>query len=355
MILRSNYDKMKKPLRILLLTQFLLGCAIFGKNEKLNTAITHEDFFVESTDDVQLFVREFKSETHYRINRYPLILIHGGGPGSIASFDLDVPNGSFAKDLVKKGIKVYLMNIRGWEKSTLPNYDLSDSTQVLGNYKEATEDIGTVVEFIRKKDKVEKVSLFGWATGGHWGGNYAAQNSDKLAHFISLNSMYGVDAPWELRQFFWQESDTTKFNKTAFFRTSDKEGLVRKWTATIPIEKKEEWRDSAVMEAYRNTAISFGDDKTKMKIPGGYREESFYMSNGKQYWNAKSITCPTLILRGHLDFWSRPEDLTAIEQDLINSPKKRIKEIRGTHYVFLDKPERGRSELINEIVNFIKE
>lgn len=321
----------------------------------IEESIQFEDYFVNSTDSVQLFIREFKTASKKQISQYPMILIHGGGPGSIASFDLPVPNGSLARDLVKQGIKVYLMNIRGWEKSTLPNYNLNDSTLVIGNYQEATEDIQAVVEFIREKDKVDKVSIFGWATGGHWGGNYAAKNSNRLANFISLNSMYGVDAPWELRHFFWQKEDSTLFNKTGFFRASNKVGLVRKWTATIPIAHKQDWRDSTVMEAYRTTALSFGLDKTTMKVPGGYREESFYMSMGEKYWDAKDISCPSLILRTNLDFWSRPADLVAIEKDLINASRKRIHEIKGTHYVFLDKPQRGRNELITEIVNFIKE
>lgn len=339
---------------ISILLLLIIGCQLKDKEEGIQN-IASKDFFVRSTDGVQIFVREFIAKANNQISENPLILIHGGGPGSVASFDLDVANGSFAKDLVRKGLKVYLMNIRGWEKSTLPNYDLSDSTIVIGNYKEATEDISKVVDFIRDKDKVEKVSIFGWATGGHWGGNYVAQNSDKIAEFISLNSMYGTDAPWELKHFFWQETDTTLFNKTAFYRTSNKEGLVRKWTSTIPIEAKYEWTDSTIMNAYRNTAVSFGEDKTKMTVPGGYREESFYMSNGKKYWNANSITCPTLVLRTDLDFWSRPEDLIAIQRDLVNCKRKQIKEIKGTHYVFLDRPEKGRTGLINEIVNFIKD
>ena len=345
---------MKKILLTTILLYLIMGCKTETKKQD-HQEIGFEDFFVKSTDGVQVFVREFQTGAQEQISEYPLVLIHGGGPGAIASFDLDVPNGSFAKDLAKKGIKVYLMNIRGWEKSTLPTYNLSDSTIVVGNYEEATQDIGSVIEFIREKDKVEKVSLFGWATGGHWGGSYAAQNSHKLAGFISLNSLYGTDAPWELKHFFWQESDSTKFNKTGFFRTSDKEGLVRKWTSTIPIENKQNWRDSLIMEAYRSTAVSFGEDKTTMKVPGGYREESFYMSNGRKYWDASSITCPTLILRTDLDFWSRPQDLVAIEKDLKSTERKRIKTIKGTHYVFLDRDERGRKELIDEMVHFLKE
>ena len=330
----------------------MAGCGSKRQIAETNE-ISHEDFFVASSDGVKLFVREFKPAKDDLISEYPLLLLHGGGPGAVASFDLDVQGGSLAKDLTKKGIKVYIMNIRGWGKSTLPVYDEEDSTMVIGNYTEAYEDIDAVVEFIRRKDAIEKVSLFGWATGGHWGGYYATRHSDKLSHFISLNSLYGVNAPWELRHFFWQQDDTTRFQRKQLYRTSDREGLVRKWSSTIPIENKHEWRDSLVMEAYRNTAVSFGRDKDKMTVPGGYREESFYMSLGRKYWNASDITVPSLIMRTELDFWSRPADLIELEKDLSNSPKRRIIEIPGTHYVFLDRPERGRDRLIEEVVSFI--
>ncbi len=330
----------------------LIGCGVEQQHDEKSEIIV-EDFTIPSTNNVQLFVRSFSLGNAENASNHPLLLIHGGGPGGVASFDLDVNNGSFAKELTKRGLKVYLMNVRGWEKSTLPSYDFSDSSTVVGSYLEATEDIHSAITFICEKEKLTKVSIFGWATGGHWAGNYAAKYSDKLANFISLNALYGVKAPWELRKFFQQASDTTKFNKTGFFRTSNKEGLVRKWTATIPVAEKDSWRDALVMEAYRSTAVSFGEDSTVMTVPGGYREESFYMSLGKKYWDASTITCPTLVLRSDLDFWSRPEDLQGIDKDLVNCSRKKVKQIKGTHYVFLDKPERGRSALVDEIIGFI--
>ena len=345
---------MKKVLGIIIILTMLTGCQSRNKIAGLPTVFS-EDFFVESADGVKLFVRKFKPAMDDLVSEFPLLLVHGGGPGAIASFDLDVPGGSLARDLAAEGIEVYIMNIRGWENSTLPIYDETDTTLIIGNHSEASEDIDAVVEFIKKKSAIEKVSYLGWATGGHWGGYYAANNSAKLAHFISLNSLYGVNAPWELRQFFQHTSDTTKFNRQQPYRTSDRQGLVRKWISTIPDEDKNSWTDSLVLDAYCNTAVSFGNDKDKMTVPGGYREESFYMSLGKKYWDATNITAPSLIIRTKLDFWSRPEDLAEIEKDLINSPKKRIIEIPGTHYVFLDRPEKGRDRLIEEIVNFIKE
>ncbi len=342
--------------RIGALMAFLL--CFFACNEKkpeTKIGTNKIDHLVRSTNGVQIFVREFQTPKSDSLYGFPLLMLHGGGPGVLASFDIDVPNGSLAKDLVDSGIKVYLMNIRGWENSTLPVYDETDTTLVVGNHKEAYDDIKNVVEFIKRREGIHKVSLFGWATGGHWGGYFASKNSKDLAHFISLNSLYGVNAPWELRRFFWQETDTVKFKKGALYRTSDKEGLVRKWNADIPIGNRNEWRDSLIMEGYRNTAISFGNDTTTMTVPSGYREESFYMSLGKKYWSAKDIMTPSLIIRTHLDFWSRPEDLKAFEKDLPATTKRKTIEIPGTHYVFLDRPSRGRNQLINEITNFIKE
>lgn len=48
--------------------------------------------------------------------------------GGTTPFDLAVPHGSFARDLARKGFIVYLMNVRGWEGSTAPVYDESDTS-----------------------------------------------------------------------------------------------------------------------------------------------------------------------------------------------------------------------------------
>ncbi|MBC9796712.1 alpha/beta fold hydrolase [Sinomicrobium weinanense] len=340
---------MKTVLSFIFIFLLTISCKP-GQEEPL----VRKDHTVKSTDGVELHVREvfFKNGTSQ--NTSPLLMVHGGGPGAIASFDLDVPGGSLASDIAEKGFKVYLMNIRGWERSTLPEYDLSDSTLVAGNYREAGEDINAVIDFIRERDHVKKVSYFGWATGGHWGGYYAALHPHKLAHFISLNSLYGVNAPWELKQFFRSDRDSSLYNKQGFFRKSAKGSLTGKWTSTIPTENKETWRDPGIAEAYDEIAVKLSSLPDTMIVPGGYREESFYMSNGKKYWDAKNISTPSLVMRSELDFWSRPEDLEAINKDL-RIEKKKVITIPGTHYLFLDRPERGRDRLIREIVNFLEE
>lgn len=256
---------------------------------------------------------------------------------------------------MKKGYKVYLLNIRGWEKSTLPAYDFSDSTLIVGSVEEASRDINSMVDWILAKEEADQVSLFGWATGGHWIGHFLTQHGDKANAYMALNMMYGVQGPWDLRDYFASERDNTEFKKSDFWRISSKESLTRSWTNTIPSEDKDAWRDPKVAQAYQDQAVKFGQDSTVLKIPGGYREESFYLSLGKKYWEAADIQVPSLIIRSEYDFWSRPEDLEAMKNELVRSPKVKTLTISGTHYVFVDRLQRGKQQLLDEIFAFLSE
>jgi pimeloyl-ACP methyl ester carboxylesterase len=319
--------------------------------------VVRKDFFVASTDGVTLSVREILPDHSADVKgRYPVVLIHGAGGGGTSSFDLPLPNGSFAADLAARGFRVYLINIRGWEGSSRPAYDETDKTLVAGSVQEAEQDIDAVVHWICKQNRTKKVSLFGWATGGHWAGYYTSRHPEKVAHLVILNSLYGVSAPWAYKANFQDPADTTRFYYTNFstFRTSARRALTAAWTASIPGTNKSLWQDSLLTKAYEDAAVSFYADGI-LKVPGGYRVETFYLSNGRKYWDAEQITAPTLVMRGELDFWSRPEDLTALCADLVHAKRKACVVIPdGTHALFLSRPEKGRSMLLERTIAFLK-
>jgi pimeloyl-ACP methyl ester carboxylesterase len=84
-------------------------------------------------------------------------------------------------------------------------------------------------------------------------------------------------------------------------------------------------------------------------------EDSFYLAIGRQLWDASLVTAPTLVLASERDFWSRPEDRQALVEDLAHSPKARTVVIpSATHFVHLDRPERGRNALLKEIDAFFR-
>lgn len=332
--------------KTLLFLPVLLQQPVFAQTVK------RSDYVIASDPGVRIFVREITARKHSR--KPPILLLHGGGPGAIASFDLSVAGGSFAEDLAKAGLHVFIMDVRGWEQSTRPDYDTTKRWVIAASSAEVSRDIDAVVDFMIEKTGKKKVALFGWATGGSWMGYYACIYPDKIAALIMLNSLYNVKAPWSFTKNFRNPSDTSQFNyaATPVIRKATAEMLLQSWNNYIPVADKTQWYDPTVAKAYAKTAVSFTEDSL-LEVPGGYRAESFYTAQGKGMWHAKDIRVPVLAIRGFYDTWSRPEDLTALQEKLVNAPRKQFVTLpEGTHIVFLDRPEKGRSQLINEILAF---
>lgn len=327
-----------------------------------SSALFREDSFVESDPGIEIFVREVMPSSSP--TGVPILLIHGGGPGGIASFDLDVPGYSLAADFAQAGHPVYIMNVRGWEGSTRPSVldAASDLNPPAVTSEEAVRDIGAVVDWIRDRTEQSQIALIGWATGGHWAGMYTTRHNDSISHLIMLNSLYGVEAPWPLTQRFEDSENPGTFdNSGGAYRLVDYDGFLRGWDNSIPVDDKALWREPAVADAYARTAVQLDPNSqtrtpSSARIPTAYREESFNLAQGYQYWEAGDIFTPTLFIRGELDFWSRPEDASTLAFELINAPVVQTITIPdATHYLFNDRPERGRDQFIRETLSFLKQ
>jgi pimeloyl-ACP methyl ester carboxylesterase len=84
-------------------------------------------------------------------------------------------------------------------------------------------------------------------------------------------------------------------------------------------------------------------------------EDSFRLASGRQLWDAAPIEAHVLIIRSAFDFWSRPEDVTGIEEHLVNAASVRAVTIQeATHHVHLDRPLRGRREFLEEVVRMLE-
>jgi pimeloyl-ACP methyl ester carboxylesterase len=330
-----------------------LGWIVVSLITNAQHTVQSQDFFVSGEKNISIFVREITpGKTGSGSNC--VLLIHGGF-GGITAFDLYVPGGSFARDLAARGFTVYIMNVRGWEKSSFP--DTTGKSMSLTSYVEAGKDIHAVVQEIQKRQAVKKVALFGWATGGHWAGYYTSKHPATVSHLISLNALYGVNAPWPLRKSFADPKDSTRFDETAMgkLRRSGKQSLLRTLNNSIPSPDKNLWRDSVVSYACATTATGFSKDGI-FTTPGDFRRESFYMSLGRQYWKAEDLRVPVFVIRGAQDFWSRPADVDALYNGLIHAPrKKKLTLEEGTHFIFLDRPDKGRDRLLSEVVGFLNQ
>jgi alpha-beta hydrolase superfamily lysophospholipase len=146
---------------------------------------TRTDFHVSSTDGVQIFVRELKSDQPSS-GQVALILVHGARVPGIASFDLEVPNGSLAEEIASHGHPVYIMDARGYGQSTRPaalEQPPEQNSPTARGY-EVVRDIEAVVRKAKSRNHVEQVALFGWATGAMWSGFYASLHPEDISHLI---------------------------------------------------------------------------------------------------------------------------------------------------------------------------
>ena len=221
-----------------------------------------------------------------------------------------------------------------------------------------------VVDSICSRLHVARVALFGWATGGQWAGYYASLRPEKVSALILLNSLYGGSSQHSMlghRSSMEEPNHKGHFNQAdcGAYRLNSSESLFGVWDRSIPGDDKSAWRDPIVAQAYARAALA-SDPQSNAHTPPSFRspcgalEDSFYLAIGRQLWDASFITAPILILASERDFWSRPEDRQALAQAATHSPNvKTVFLPNATHFVHLDRPEHGRTQLLNEISSFL--
>jgi len=324
--------------------------------------VERRDLFAREPDGIRIHLREVRMGNR---QCQPIVLLHGARVPGVASFDLPVAGGSLAADFAARGLCVYIVDIRGYGASTRPAEmeNPPEKHAPLVRSAEASRDVDAAVDLVRKRTGAARVSLFGWATGGQWAGFYATLHPEKLNHLILLNSLYGADAPHTLMGHGSDMEDPAHpghLNPAiGAYRCNPRDSLLGVWNRSIPSEDKAAWRDPAVADAYVREALASDPEFGKhappcFRSPNGAMEDSFYLATGRQLWDGSLIYTPTLVLAGERDFWSRTADREKLQEHLVHAPIRVVMIPGATHFVHLDREERGRKTLVEEIVKFVE-
>jgi pimeloyl-ACP methyl ester carboxylesterase len=331
----------------------VLGLVVSGLHSVAQSTFERQDFRVNNGAGMKVHLRRIAPATYS--DSIPVLMLHGGGGNSIAAYDTGVPGYSLAEDLAAAGRVVYLLNLRGWGESDWPKeMDAPpENNPALVTTEDAVTDIEAAARWICEEEKASNVSLFGWASGGHWLACFTSRHNALVNKLIVLNTLYAVDAPWKIGE----GSDP---EQTAAYRIVDAVGLTRRWEASVAPAQKKMWWDDRVIHAYQLHSIQ-GDpsglqrNPPSVRIPLGYWKEHLQMSKGEKFYDASDIRVPVLVIRGGKDFWSRPEDLVAFREALSGNSSAMFREIpEGTHFLFFDKPEKGRSEFLQAVLQFLE-
>lgn len=295
-----------------------------------------------------------------------MILMHGTRIPGISEFDLDVANGSLAEDLARAGHVCYIPDARGFGQSDRPAEmdEPRTSGKPIVRSIEISRDIDAAVNALRDETGQDKVGIFGWGTGGTLALIYAALWPEKVDNIILYNTLYGGvgdhpeighgslwDDPENPGQFYQKKYGNYYYNRIDMLRKG--------WDNQIPIDDKDAWRDPAILAAFEQALID-GDPTTMDRDPPSYRspngmlEDSFYMGMGNKLVHANQVYARVMVISPEYDRWCRKEDIAALRDDLVHSPEIRVWEPKNTtHYILLDRPERGRDDLLVEMKDFL--
>src|SRR5512133_1129881 len=143
---------------------------------------------VKSPDaGIEIYVRNKRpaNMTAFRPER-TLLYVHGATYPASTAFDLKLDGMSWMDYVAARGYDVYLLDLRGYGKSTRPPEMAQEAKAnppiVRGDT--AAKDVGAVVDFIRARRGIPRLSLMGWSWGTTTMATYTTQNANKVERLV---------------------------------------------------------------------------------------------------------------------------------------------------------------------------
>ncbi|MFT8244894.1 alpha/beta hydrolase [Roseomonas sp. BN140053] len=326
--------------------------------------VLRRDDTVRTVDGVNIAIREVMPAGGIRDGAVPLVLLHGTRIPGLSEYDLPVAGGSLVEDLGRAGHASVILDARGFGRSDRP--------ALMERPPGESRPYARCMEILRDVDAAVaatptapggRVALMGWGIGATVMLNYAALWPEKVSHLILYNVLYGGGTAHGRYKGHPLEDPQHpgRFNVAHYggYSFNSPEMLMRKWEESIPVADKDAWRDPAVAQAFAQALLD-GDptamdrDPPSYRSPNGMLEDSFYIGKGRKLVDACLVQAKVLIMRPGLDYFSRPDDIAALRADLVNAERVELWEPPdATHFVILDRPERGRAEAIATITRFL--
>ena len=341
---------MKKPSLVLLIL-VLAACASQPPREA--EQLVTEEFMVTAADpSIQLYVRNKRlaSEAQFPGERI-VLFVHGATYPASSAFDLPLGGRSWMEYLARRGYDVYLVDLRGYGRSTRPpQMDLpADKNAPLTSTAIAVSDVGSAVDFIRKRRGVERINLLGWSWGTTIMATYTTRNPDK----VSKLALY---APQWIRT---TPSLVQVSGPVGAYRVVQEDAAKARWLTGVPEAKKAElippgWFESWARATFNSDPWGAKQTPLKLRAPNGVVKDGLdYWSAGKAYYNPEDIRVPTLLILGEWDQDTPPYMAQTLFPKLVNAPYKQMVMVgEGTHTVMMEK---NRVQLFRAVQAFLDE
>ena len=330
----------------LILFLLLAGCATTPK-------LTTESFYVPARDiGIELYVRNKRPEGVTKFDPEKIVLfVHGATYSSESGFDLPLNNLSWMDFVAQRGWDVYIMDLRGYGRSTRPPEMSKPAAEnpPLVNTDVAVKDVTAVVDHILARRGVPRINLLGWSWGTGIMGAYTAQNNSKVERLVLYAPLWLLKSPPPIGG----------GGSLGAYRTVIKEDAKKRMARGIPAEKQQDLLPNAWFDAWWEAAVrpdpaGAAQNPPVVRAPNGVIEDlQKYWMSGKPHYDPANITVPTLLAVAEWDVDTPPYMAQEVFAKLKNAPVKRMVMIgEGTHAVALEK---NRLQLFREVQLFFEE
>ncbi|HZP86190.1 MAG TPA: alpha/beta fold hydrolase [Burkholderiales bacterium] len=315
--------------------------------------LTVEDMHIPSdTKGIELYVRNKHPADMQRFGpEHVLLFVHGATYPAETAFDLPLGGFSWMDYIACRGWDVYLVDIRGYGRSTRPP-EMSrppEESEPIVNTAVALRDVDSAVHFILARRHLSRLNLMGWSWGTTIMGSYAAANTDKVQRLV-------LYAPLWLRKAGPQSGGEGPLGA---YRTVTMEQARKRWLNGVPPEKQADlippgWFEAWAQATWASDPESGKWDPPVLRAPNGVLQDvREYWSAGRAYYDPHAITAPTLIVHGDWDQDTPGYMALALFGLLENAAWKRLVVIgEATHTVIMEK---NRMQLLREVQLFLDE
>src|SRR6201996_877476 len=312
---------------------FLMNAPAQAASPKLETT---EAMIPSGDPGIELFVRNKHPVGMQKFSSDRILLfVHGATYPAETAFDLPIEGVSMMDLIAQRGFDVYLVDVRGYGRSTRPP-EMSqppEANKPITSTETAAHDLGVAVDYILKKRGVSKIDVMGWSWGTSIAGMYTSEHNAKVDRLV-------LYAPQWIRA----EPPAANQPPLGAYRLVSKDSARERWLKGVPEDKKATLIPPGVFDAWADATWATDPEAAKhsppmLRAPNGVFEDGInYWNAGKALYDPGKITVPTLILHAEWDA-DLPSYLAQnYFKQLTHTPYKRMIELsEGTHTVMMKK------------------
>jgi pimeloyl-ACP methyl ester carboxylesterase len=310
-----------------------------------------EEMMVPAKDaGIQLYVRNKRPAAMKQFApERTLLFVHGATYPAETAFDLALDGVSWMEYIAHRGYDVYLMDVRGYGRSTRPPQmgEPAEKNPPFADTETAARDIGAVVDHILARRKLHKLDLMGWSWGTATMATYTAANPEKVERLV-------LYAPVWLRE---TPSLVQTQGPLGAYRTVTREAAQKRWLTGVPEAKVKDLIPAGWFEKWADATFATDPEGAKQSPPV-LRAPNGVVADGQKFWSAgkatydpAKITVPVLLIHAEWDQDTPAYMSQKLFPLLVNAPEKRYVVIgEGTHTVIMEK---NRMQLFREVQHFL--